>query len=361
MNKRFIVLETLANYIPTVSHFRSIALLFLTICATVRGTAQEGPIHLTAKDTVRTDLPTGTTELVNEVEILFEGARLTAGYAKVYWEEQRVEARGLRNANGQMEQLPVFEDDGRTYYLEQISYNWASQKAKIRSVLTQEGQNFLNGEEVKMVDSNTIFMAGTGFTTCSHAEPHFQIKTGKSKVQIGERIISGPAHLEFFGIPTPLVIPYGYFPINIKKPSISGLLMPSYQNSPTQGLGIVNGGWYFPINDFWDLSLRGDLYLRGSWSTTASANYKMRYKYSGNLALNYRFVKNGLKIYEPFGLYSTTRNFSIKWRHNQDPKAHPTRKFNANVNLQNHRKLLCQSIRQKLRILPGSTVEYPVA
>ena len=110
MNKRFIVLETLANYIPTVSHFRSIALLFLTICATVRGTAQEGPIHLTAKDTVRTDLPTGTTELVNEVEILFEGARLTAGYAKVYWEEQRVEARGLRNANGQMEQLPVFED-----------------------------------------------------------------------------------------------------------------------------------------------------------------------------------------------------------------------------------------------------------
>ena len=178
-------------------------------------------------------------------------------------------------------------------------------------------------------------MAGTGFTTCSHEEPHFQIKTGKSKVVMGERIITGPAHFEFFGIPTPLVIPYGYFPTNIEKPDISGLLMPSFQNSPTQGLGLVNGGWYFPINDYMNFELRGDIYLRGSWALAATTNYKKRYKYSGNFSYSFRNVKRGLKIYEPFGRYSESNNFSIKWSHNQDPKAHPTRKFNARINLQN--------------------------
>ena len=37
-----------------------------------------------------------------------------------------------------------------------------------------------------------------------------------------------------------------------------------------------NGGWYFPINDFIDLELRGDLYLRGSWALQATTNYTFK-------------------------------------------------------------------------------------
>jgi hypothetical protein len=289
----------------------------------------------TAKDSTTSNLDEGIVELFNDVRISFGETQLSAGYAKIYLDEQRVEARGILGPDGSWEQRPVFVDDGRTFYLSEIAYNWSSQKAKITEILTQEGQNYLNGDAVKMVDSNTMYMAGTGFTTCSHEEPHFQIKTGKSKVEMGERIITGPAHFEFFGIPTPLIIPYGYFPTNIEKPSISGLLMPSFQNSPSQGVGIVNGGWYFPINDFMDLSLRGDLYLRGSWALGATSNYRKRYKYNGNFAYQYRYQKQGLPIYEPFGGYNITKNFSIRWSHNQDAKAHPTRRFNAKVNLQN--------------------------
>lgn len=314
---------------------RIYSLVLLTIFVRALAFGQDGPIDYSAKKTISTRMSEGVVELEDQVKINFGETSLTAGYAKIYLDKKLVVAKGLEDENGMMQQLPVFDDGGRTFYIEEITYNWESEKAKIKAVFTQEGTNFLNGQEVKKVDSNTLYMAGTGFTTCSHTEPHFQIKTGKSKVQVGERIITGPAHLEFFGIPTPLIIPYGFFPLNMEKPSISGLLMPNYQNSPTQGLGIVNGGWYFPINDRWDLSLRGDLYLRGSWALTAASNYKRRYKYSGNLNLNYRFVKNGIPLYEPFGLYSVTKNFSIKWRHQQDAKAHPTRKFNANVNLQN--------------------------
>jgi len=310
-------------------------LFLLTFCASFSARAQEQPIDYSATDSICSNVADGTVELFKNVVINFGETRLQAGYAKIFWKEQLVMAKGLENAAGKMVQLPVFEDGGKIFYLTEIKYNWSTEKAKIQGVLTQEGENFVNGDAVKKVDSNTLFMAGTGFTTCSHAEPHFQIKTGKSKVVLGERIITGPAHFEFFGIPTPLVIPYGYFPTNLEKPDITGLLMPSFQNSPSQGLGIVNGGWYFPINEFMNLELRGDLYLRGSWAIQATTKYKKRYKYNGSFAYNYRYQKRGLKLYEPFGGYSLTKNFSIRWSHSQDQKAHPTRKFNANVNLQN--------------------------
>ena len=312
------------------------ALVFLlTFCAPFLTVGQEQPIDYTAKDSIASDVAAGTVELFNEVHISFGETQLSAGYAKIYWEEHRVEARGIQLPDGSWTQRPVFQDGERTFYLGEIAYNWTTDKAKISEVLTQEGENFLNGQAVKKVDSNTMFMAGTGFTTCSHEKPHFQIKTNKSKVVLGERIITGPAHFEFFGIPTPLIIPYGYFPTNIEKPNISGLLMPSFQNSPTQGVGVVNGGWYFPINEYFDLSLRGDFYLRGSWALGATTNYRKRYKYNGNFAYQYRYQKQGLPIFEQFGGYSITKNFSIRWTHNQDPKAHPTRKFSAQVNLQN--------------------------
>ena len=312
----------------------SVFVFLLTFCAPILLKAQDGPIQYTAEDII-SNVEEGTVELFDHVHITFGETQLKAGYAKIFWEDQYVFASGLKNDAGKMEQLPEFEDGGKTFYLSEIKYNWATEKAKIEGVLTQEGQNYLNGDAVKKVDSNTMFMAGTGFTTCSHEEPHFQIRTNKSKVVLGERIITGPAHFEFFGIPTPIAIPYGYFPTNIEKPEISGLLMPSFQNSPTQGVGLVNGGWYFPINDYMNFEVRGDIYLRGSWALQTKTTYRKRYKYNGNFSYSYRFQKQGLKIYEPFGGYRVTKNFRIGWVHNQDPKAHPTRKFNAKIDLQN--------------------------
>jgi LPS-assembly protein len=113
----------------------------------------------------------------------------------------------------------------RTHFLfKEIAYNWTTDKAKITEILTQEGENFLNGQAVKKVDSNTMYMAGTGFTTCSHEEPHFQIKTNKSKIEMGERIITGPRTSNFSEFQPPWSFPYGYFPTNIEKAEHFGLL-----------------------------------------------------------------------------------------------------------------------------------------
>lgn len=313
---------------------RTTLTIFLTFCCSFLLNGQNGPVSYTAKDSVVHRVDLGKSMLYNQVVVKFNDVTLEAGYAEIDWNTNTVVAMGITDSAG-VSQMPVFKESDRTFYMEHIAYNWNSGKTKIKKVLTQEGGHYLNGKAMKMVDTNTIYMAGTGFTSCTHEEPHFQIVAGKSKIQTGERIITGPAHFEFMGIPTPLVIPYGYFPTNMEKPSITGLLMPSFQNNPVYGMGLINGGWYFNLGDHMDLALRGDLYLRGSWALSAKTQYATRYKYNGSLELSYRYNKTGLPIYDPFGKYNTSKNFSITWNHRQDQKAHPTRKFNASVNLKN--------------------------
>ena len=35
--------------------------------------------------------------------------------------------------------------------------------------------------------------------------------------------------------------------------------MPNYGYSVNRGYNLTNGGWYFAINDYMDLALRGDI------------------------------------------------------------------------------------------------------
>jgi len=147
---------------------RLAALVFLlTFCAPFLSVGQDKPIAYTAKDSITSNIDAGTVELFNEVHIDFGEIQLDAGYAKIYWNDNRVEARGVLSKDSIWEQRPVFKDGERTFYIGEIAYNWQTDKAIITQVLTQEGENFLNGQAVKKVDSNTMYMAGTGFTTCS--------------------------------------------------------------------------------------------------------------------------------------------------------------------------------------------------
>ena len=59
----------------------------------------------------------------------------------------------------------------------------------------------------------------------------------------------------------------GFFP-NQKKQT-SGIIFPFYGESSNQGFFLRNGGYYFAINDYIDLSLIGDIYSKGSWNLKA--------------------------------------------------------------------------------------------
>ena len=87
-------------------------------------------------------------------------------------------------------------------------------------------------------------------------------------------------------------------------------------------------GYYFTINDKLDLTLKSDIYAQGSWNLKSLFRYKKRYKYSGNLNLNFGSFKSS---YKGFPDYSKKQDFNIKWAHKQDPKANPSFRFSANI------------------------------
>ncbi|KRO63715.1 MAG: hypothetical protein ABR80_05910, partial [Cryomorphaceae bacterium BACL11 MAG-121015-bin20] len=163
-------------------------------------------------------------------------------------------------------------------------------------------------------------------TTCDAEKPHFSIRANKIKIIPGKKIITGPAYLSFFRIPTPLIFPFGYFPNNDKKSS--GLIIPSYGESANMGFFLKDGGYYLTVSEKMDLSLKSDIYTQGSWNLKSLLRYNNRYKYSGNLNLSYGNMKNS---YVGFPDYSEKKDFNIKWSHKQDQKANPSLTFSANV------------------------------
>ena len=105
----------------------------------------------------------------------------------------------------------------------------------------------------------------------------------------GEVAVVGPSNIELGGIPTPLALPFGFFPL--KQGARTGLIFPrDYEFSETWGFGLRNVGWYFPINDNWDTKVTGDIYFKGTWGLNANTRYKYRYKNSGNFNLSFLLI-----------------------------------------------------------------------
>ncbi|MBP5589374.1 MAG: LPS-assembly protein LptD, partial [Bacteroidales bacterium] len=140
---------------------------------------------------------------------------------------------------------------------------------------------------------------------------------------------SGPDNLVFEGIPTPLWLPFGFFPIQNKKAE-SGIILPRYNYEENRGLALTDGGFYIAASEYYDLTLQGSIYTNGTWLASISTNYNKRYKYIGSLAFSYANKISGHKGLDD---YSKSNNYSFKWSYSQDPKARPGSSFSANVNM----------------------------
>ena len=228
-----------------------------------------------------------------------------------------------------------FADGEQQFSSDSIKYNFRTQKGKVYQVRTTEGDGFLLSNSVKFDmrsqknadEDDVVYAEGTIYTTCDHPEPHFGVRSRKAKIIPDKIIVVGASNLEIENIPTPLVLPFGFFPL--KQGRRSGLIFPrNYEFSQRLGFGLRNVGYYKAMNDYWDLQLTGDIYTRGTWRLNGRSNYKKRYKYNGSLAIGYSHQRLDIPEIEP----KPQRDFNIQWTHNQDASAHPTRTFRASVN-----------------------------
>tara|TARA_B110000238_G_scaffold174627_1_gene194482 strand:- start:28 stop:2211 length:2184 start_codon:yes stop_codon:yes gene_type:complete len=186
---------------------------------------------------------------------------------------------------------------------------------------------FTFGKKTKRVNDSTIYVRDIKFTTSEKLD--YYIGTSKAKIIPGKKIIVGGSQLYLADVPTPIYLPFAYFPIT--QTSVSGFLIPTFDTgSSARGIGFQNGGYYFAINDYVDLGITGDVYSNGSWGFRANSNYKRRYRFNGSVNFSFENNINGIRGFDD---YNKTNRFNLRWSHNQDTKASPNSRFTASVNL----------------------------
>ena len=267
--------------------------------------------------------------LYNEAVLIYGEIDLKAGIIIVDYNKETLFAKGIIDSTGYT-QRPLFKQGNEETEQDSLIYNFKSKRALIYGLKTKQGEMFTYGEKTKRVNDSTIYVRKIRFTTSDKEDnPDYYITTNKAKLVPGKKIIVGTSNLVIADIPTPLFLPFAYFPLGEK--SISGFLIPAFDTgSSNRGIGFQNGGYYFAINDYVDLAVRGDAYSNGSWGLRGLSNYNVRYKYSGGFNLSFENIVQGIR---GFSTYNKSSNFNVRWNHSQDTKASPNSRFAASVNL----------------------------
>ncbi len=290
--------------------------------------AIDAEINYIAKDSL-VFMGNGTAFLHGDADVTYGSINLKAEYVRVKMDSSLVFAKGVMDTT-QNEVIgnPIFKEGEEEYKMKELTYNLTTQKGYIRDAITEQGEGYIVSDRTKKMDDNTLCMAGGKYTTCdNHEHPHFYLQLTKAKVRPGKSIVAGPAYLVVADVPLPIAIPFGFFPFTSSYSS--GVIIPSFGDDMTRGFSLTNGGYYFAINDYFDMELTGDIYTKGTWALNLRTNYVKRYNFRGNLNMGYRNDISGEK-----GLpsYSKATNFSVQWSHSQDTKANPYSTFSASVN-----------------------------
>lgn len=267
--------------------------------------------------------------LYGDAEVYYKDMEIKADVISINFETNVMDATYTTDTSGNRKGVPIFKDKKDEMQAERIRYNFRSKKGLITGIITEQADGLVHGEVVKKDADDNMYISQAKYTTCNDtAHPHFHIQAQKMKIIPGKKIISGPAFFYVGEVPTPAVLPFGFFPVT--KGQSSGLLMPNYGYSQDRGYFLRNGGYYFGISDKIDIALTGDIYANASWRGQVTSFYAKRYKYSGNLSLSYAVNKNN----EPEDPdYFKSNDFLFNWTHQLDNRAKPKTNFSANVQL----------------------------
>lgn len=288
----------------------------------------ESIIEHSADSLIRQDILNNKIILYNNAHIIYKDIDLKAGYIEIDNNTSSVLARGIKDSVGVYSQLPVFKQGNQESTQDTIIFNFKSEKAKIWNLKTEQQGVIILGEVSKKHNDSVIFIENIRLTTSDKENPDYYIKIPKAKFIKDKKLVAGTSQLVLADVPTPIVMPFAYIPLT--KGRTSGFLMPTWGENNRQGYFLQNGGYYFVINDNFDLAVLGDIYTNGSWGLRAESGYAKRYKFSGNFNFRYENLTNSLKGFDD---YSKTTNYNIRWSHSQDAKASPNSRFSASVNL----------------------------
>jgi len=289
----------------------------------------EAEINYKASDSIVMRIPTRKITLYTKADTKFKDADLTADRITLDQDRNLVIASPNRDTAGNIIGLPKMVQTDNTMQSDSIIYNIKTQKGITQHTYTNSGEMFVHAEKMKKVTPEEYFGYRGVFTTCNLDTPHFAFRTNRMKIINQKMAITGPIHPEFEGVPIPIYIPFGFFPLSTGRHS--GLLPPEFTSSDQAGLGLTGLGYYKVVNDYFDMIFKTDLYSYGGWAGYFTPEYRVRYRYSGQMNFTYQVTK--LLSTAGADAFTTSKTFSFNWSHSMDSKARPGTNFSANVNV----------------------------
>lgn len=287
----------------------------------------DAPVFYHADDSMVMDVPAK--------KIMLYGTSTTAKYADneltapgITFDQQNnmITAAYKKDSNGVVIASPTFKQGELLTVSDSIAFNMKTGKGLTKGTYTQEGEMYVYGERIKKIDSASFFAYRARITTCNLDTPHFAFVSKKIKFINKKFAVTGPVHPEFEGVPLPIVLPFGIYPMYQGRHS--GLIAPAFTANAQYGLALEGLGYYKVINDNWDVTARGTFYSYGGWTLNVAPRYYKRYRYTGNFILDIQRLKLNFPG-DPD--YSVNKSFKIRWTHSMDSKARPGVTFSANV------------------------------
>ena len=290
-------------------------------------------VKYTAKDCVRINRKQNKLILYNEAELYYQDIELRAGIIILDYETNEVNA-GRIEIDSTLVQYPFFKQGSNEVNPDSIRFNFDTQKALIWN--SKSGQNGMDifaaltkkeNDSVYYIKDARVSTAGKLVGGDDEEGIDYYFKVRKGKIIPGGKIITGPTNMFIANVPTPVGVPFAYFPSSQTKES--GFIIPSIGESNLRGYYIQNGGYYFALSDYFDFTAIADYYTNGSYGFRGDSQYNKRYKFKGNFSFRYENLIN-----ESRGLpdYSKSTVFNVRWSHSKDAKSSPNSTFSASVN-----------------------------
>jgi hypothetical protein len=295
------------------------------------------PVDYSAEDKVQFDYANKLIHLYKNASIRYKTMHIKADYIRIEMNSNVAIATPLLDSAGNKTGIPEFTEGLQSFKAQKIQYNFKTKKGKIEQVITREGDLYVHGEVTKFISAqgkeyqsdDIIYNKNAIITSCDAEHPHYGVYSSKQKVIPNKLVIVGPSNVRVAGIPTPLWLPFGFFPIS--KNARAGILFPKQYEYDDRGFGLAGIGYYLPVSDQLDFKFLVDVFFKGSFKVNVNGNYKKRYKYSGSFDLS---LDNRIQEVPNTYFTNVNRPISIRLRHNQEAGAHPYRSFGGSINIE---------------------------
>jgi lipopolysaccharide export system protein LptA len=267
-------------------------------------------------DHIDFDVIRRVTVLTGNAVITYKDMRLEAERIEVDWDRQILTASGmpdtfyLDSARTEIDTVmvtgrPHFVQANEDFTGDEIAYNLKTKIGRVRGGSTTFEDGYYHGRQFKRLDDDLISVTGGQFTTCENDTPHYHFAAKDLKVMVGRRVIARPVILYFADVPC-LAAPYGIFPQQHGR--TSGILIPIFGESGSQGRFLRDLGYYWAISDYMDARGSVDYFERFGFLGRGNFRYTKRYTLNGNLDFDFNTQRQGS---------TARRDFALSAGHNQ--------------------------------------------